>query len=104
MLRQYFFGFIQPGFFILHFAFSGLCSYYGMPCCPTKKDDVMHQQLECCETERVLERVQREAELQLAFFFFFFSSSWLIKMLEGPAAGAAMTGENQLLYPLLFVG
>lgn len=36
--------------------------------------------------------------------FFFSSSSWLIKMLEGPAAGAAMTGENQLLYPLLFVG
>lgn len=25
-------------------------------------------------------------------------------MLEGPALGAAMTGENQLLYPLLFVG
>lgn len=92
---------------ILHFAFCifwSLFILWDAVLSPTKKDDVMHQQLECCETERVLERVQGEAELQLAFFFFFFSSSWLIKMLEGPAAGAAMTGENQLLYPLLFVG
>lgn len=44
------------------------------------------------------------SRIAIGLFFFFFSSSWLIKMLEGPAAGAAMTGENQLLYPLLFVG
>lgn len=32
---QYFFGFIQPGCFILLIAFSGLLSYYGMLCCHT---------------------------------------------------------------------
>lgn len=79
-------------------AFSGLCPCYGMLCCPTKEDDVMHQQLQCCESFIA----SSEAELQLAFFFP--SSSWLIKMLEGPAVGATMTGENQLLYPLFFVG
>lgn len=60
---------------ILHFAFCifwSLFILWDAVLSPTKKDDVMHQQLECCETERVLERVQGEAELQLAFFFFFF--------------------------------
>lgn len=92
-MKKYFFGFIQPGCSILHFP-----SYYGMLCCHSKK--VMPHQLVCCETERVLEQVQREVGLQLVFFFSF----WLIKMLEGPALGDTMTGENQLLYPLLLVG
>lgn len=45
----------------------------------TKKDEVMHHQLVCCETERVLEQVQREAGLQLWVFFlgFFLPPGWL---------------------------
>lgn len=71
--------------------------------CSASADRGQHNRAQACVCmeEGVLEQVQRKAELQLASFFFS-PPGWLRCWTAG-CGREAMTAENQVLYPLLFV-